>query len=141
MRDPGERRNEQSLYRGAETPATACGFLDGGGEMAERIRAHDWSSSPLGLMEMWPLSLRTALSSLLNSPLPHYLLWGPQFISFYNDAYIPMLGTRPRPLGNPFSDTERGIWSNIAPTITRAYEGKAGCSKDHLVSVLRDGFT
>jgi hypothetical protein len=34
MTDPGERKNEQSLYREAEKPATACGFLDGGGEMA-----------------------------------------------------------------------------------------------------------
>ena len=144
MTDPGERKNEQSLYREAETPATACGFLDGGGEMAERIRAHDWSSTPLGLMEMWPLSLRAALSSLLNCPLPNHLLWGPQFISFYNDAYIPMLGTGPHLLGNPFpdtgfSDTGGGIWSNIAPTITRAYEGEVSCFKDHPVSVLRNG--
>jgi PAS domain S-box-containing protein len=141
MTDPGERRNEQSLITEAETPATACGFLDGGGEMAERIRTHDWSSTPLGSMEMWPLSLRTALSTLLNCPLPNHLLWGPQFISFHNDAYIPMLGTGPRLLGSPFPDTRREIWSNIAPTVTRAYEGKAGRSKDHLVSVLRNGFT
>ena len=135
----GERKNERSLYRQAETPALALAFLDSGGEMAEQMRAHDWSSSPLGPMELWPPCLRTALSNLLKSPLPHFLLWGPQFSSIYNDACIPMLGTGPRLLGNPFPDGQRGIWGNIAPTVTRAYEGKASCFKDHPVSVQRNG--
>ena len=35
--------------------------LAGGGEMGALMRAHDWSSSPLGPPEGWPQSLRTAV--------------------------------------------------------------------------------
>jgi len=34
--------------------------LVGGGEMAKVIRPKDWSTSPLGPIERWPQSLRTA---------------------------------------------------------------------------------
>ena len=37
-------------------------FLAGGGEMGERTRAFDWSGTPLGPIDRWPQSLRTALS-------------------------------------------------------------------------------
>ncbi len=42
-------------------------FLAGGGEMSERIRGFDWSRTPLGSPEVWPQSLRTAVSILLPS--------------------------------------------------------------------------
>ncbi len=29
-------------------------WLDGGGLMAERIRNHDWATTPLGPLEHWP---------------------------------------------------------------------------------------
>jgi len=29
-------------------------FLDGGGEMGERIRQFDWSQTPLGAPQEWP---------------------------------------------------------------------------------------
>ena len=42
--------------------------LAGGGDMgAAMMRAHDWSSSPLGPVEKWPQSLRTSVSTCLNS--------------------------------------------------------------------------
>lgn len=42
-------------------------FLSGGGELGARIRAFDWSSMPLGPVERWPQSLRSAVSILLPS--------------------------------------------------------------------------
>ena len=42
-------------------------FLAGGGEMGDRIRAFDWSRTPLGSPERWPQSLRSVLSMLLPS--------------------------------------------------------------------------
>ena len=42
-------------------------FLAGGGEMGERIRAFDWSKTPLGPVASWPQSLRSAVSILLPS--------------------------------------------------------------------------
>ena len=40
-------------------PATSPSFLLGGGEMGERIRAHDWVASPLGDPADWPQPLTT----------------------------------------------------------------------------------
>src|SRR5512132_1525265 len=45
-------------------------FLAGGGEMGERTRAMDWSSSPVGPVAGWPQSLKTAVSICLGSRHP-----------------------------------------------------------------------
>jgi CheY-like chemotaxis protein len=46
-------------------------WLAGGGEMAQLIRRKDWSRTPIGRIENWPQSLRTAVSLCLasNSPM------------------------------------------------------------------------
>jgi len=51
------------------SPATpnSLDFLSGGGEMGERIRSHDWRSTPLGAPEGWPQSLKTAVRIMLTS--------------------------------------------------------------------------
>jgi hypothetical protein len=43
--------------------------LAGGGEMGALMRATDWSATPVGPVESWPQSLRTAISILLESKL------------------------------------------------------------------------
>src|SRR5215217_591412 len=53
-------------------------FLTGGGEMGARMRAHDWSLSPLGPPATWPQSLRTVVSLLLTSRFPMFMAWGPE---------------------------------------------------------------
>jgi len=68
------------------------GFLAGGGEMGERIRAFDWSKTPLGPVAHWPQSLRSATSILLPSKAQIVLFWGPDLITLYNDAYRPVFG-------------------------------------------------
>src|ERR1700742_1890167 len=72
-------------------------FLAGGGEMGALMRAHDWSSNPLGGPENWPQSLRTAVRLLLNTNHPMFIWWGPQLIQFYNDAYRQTLGPERHP--------------------------------------------
>jgi len=52
------------------------GFLSSGGEMAARIAAFDWTAS-LGPIAAWPQSLKTVTETLLRSPVPIVLLWGP----------------------------------------------------------------
>ena len=69
-------------------------FLLGGSEMAGRIRGFDWSGSPVGPIESWSPALRTMLGILLANRLPMLLWWGPCYISFYNDAYRPILGVK-----------------------------------------------
>jgi len=87
----------------AVSPATrskVASFLIGGGDMATLISAYDWSGTPLGALETWPQSLKTATAILLRSPVPIVMLWGEDGIMIYNDAYSVFAAERhPRLLG------------------------------------------
>jgi hypothetical protein len=48
------------------------------GETGALIRSIDWSRHPMGPIEGWPQSLRTALSICLGSDFPMALWWGPE---------------------------------------------------------------
>ena len=88
----------------------AEGFLSGGGEMGERIRALDWSDTPLGSPDKWPQSLRSVVGMMLPSSASICLFWGPEFVTIYNDAYAPVFGSKhPGMLGKP----ARIAWSEI----------------------------
>ena len=50
-----------TMKSNAAQPQGAANWLSGGGEMGERIRAFDWARSPLGPVETWPQSLKTAV--------------------------------------------------------------------------------
>lgn len=56
------------------------------GACGTRIAALDWSATPLGALEDWPVSLRTAVLTMLRSPVAMALLWGEAGIMLYNDA-------------------------------------------------------
>jgi PAS domain S-box-containing protein len=114
-------------------------FLTGGGRIADRIREHDWRSSPLGPIETWPHVLQYTLSSMLNSAFPTYLAWGPDLISFYNDAYRPILGIKPEALGRPFPEVWGESWDQIGPVTARALRGEASYLEDYTVTVNSDG--
>lgn len=65
-------------YDGDPAAADKTDFLTGGGEMGERMRAHDWSASPLGEPESWPQSLRAVVALMINSHYPMFVAWGPE---------------------------------------------------------------
>ena len=68
---------------------------------AERIRHHDWSSTPLGPLEAWPGVLKTTVALCLGSRFPQAVLWGDQLTTLYNDAFVQILGSKPLALGRP----------------------------------------
>ncbi|MDB5526732.1 MAG: hypothetical protein JWM58_4495 [Rhizobium sp.] len=69
-------------------------FLSGGGETAYLIESFDWSSTSLGPISTWPLSLKTACSILLRSPVPIVMLWAEDGYMLYNDGYSRIAGGR-----------------------------------------------
>ena len=69
-------------------------FLDGGGEMGARIRAHDWSTTALGSPDAWPQNLNMCLRIMLASRQPMWLWWGEELVNLYNDAYLPIIGSK-----------------------------------------------
>jgi hypothetical protein len=64
------------MHGRGDAGARRLDFLAGGGEIAARIRTHDWSGTPLGPIEGWPSCLRTALGLVFGSPFPMVLAWG-----------------------------------------------------------------
>lgn len=62
-------------------------FLAGGGELGRLIAGHAWETTPLGPIPTWPQSLKTTVSLIVRSQVPIVLLWGPDGVMIYNDAY------------------------------------------------------
>ncbi|HEX6528788.1 MAG TPA: hypothetical protein VF004_03155 [Burkholderiales bacterium] len=117
-------------------------FLAGGGEMGERMRALDWSRTPLGAPHTWPQSLRTALSIMLGSRYPMFLWWGASLVNFYNDGYIPVLGKRhPAALGANARELWAEIWDVVGPEAeTVMQSGAATWNERGLLVMERNGF-
>jgi PAS domain S-box-containing protein len=91
-------------------------FLAGGGEMGALIRAHNWTSTPLGAPEAWPQSLRTAVDIMLSSRYAMFVWWGHGLVNLYNDAYRPFLGKKhPNALGQSAREVWAEIWDLIGP--------------------------
>lgn len=69
-------------------------FLPEGKETSRLIREFDWAESPVGPIELWPQSLKTAINIALNAEIPIVMLWGREGILIYNDAYAVFAGAR-----------------------------------------------
>ena len=121
--------------------STDLSFLSGGGEMGERMRAFDWSSSPVGPAAQWPQSLKTAVSICIGSRYPIVLWWGnPEYTMFYNDGYIPVLGVTKHPgwLGRSGREAWKEIWSTVGPMLDSVFRtGEATWSEDLLLVMDR----
>ncbi|UZD93777.1 response regulator [Pseudomonas corrugata] len=100
-------------------------WLQSYGEMAERVRRHDWASTPLGLPAQWPDVLKTTVALSLASHFPQAIVWGPDLIMLYNDAFVPILGNKPDALGRRFDEVWREAWSEIGPIVQAAFDGQA----------------
>jgi PAS domain S-box-containing protein len=101
-------------------------FLADGGEMGARIRAFDWTKTPLGDPSGWPQALRSIVGVALGSKFPMFLAWGPELTFLYNDGYAEILGGKhPDALGRRFEDIWSEIWSDISPLVDRAMAGEA----------------
>lgn len=85
------------------------------GEMERLFRVFDWSATPIGSPEHWPVSWRNAVRIILDSSFPTAIGLGSQLIYFYNDAFIPLGGParHPSALGQPV----RVVWKEIYPDI------------------------
>ncbi|MEW6639197.1 MAG: PAS domain S-box protein [Pseudomonadota bacterium] len=115
-------------------------FPVGGGRMGAAIRTFAWSKAPLGAIALWPQSLRTAVDIVVHSPVPMCLLWGRMGVMLYNDAYIPIAGSRhPAILGRSVFET----WPEVADfnrrVIEAGFEGRAISFRDQHLVLHRHG--
>ena len=94
--------------------------------MRALCRALDWSTTALGPVATWSLSLRTIVQVILDSPTPMFLWWGPELTQIYNDAYRPSLGAsgrHPQALGMRGRECWTDIWEAIGPQIEQVMTG------------------
>src|SRR5271156_5685292 len=119
------------------------GFLAGGGEMGKRMRALDWTRTPLGAPAAWPQSLKTIVRVMLDSRYAMWMLWGPELTFFCNDAYLPTVGIkRDWVLGARSDKVWEEIWPDIGPRITHVLEnGEATWDEGLLLFLERSGFS
>ncbi|HEX2918589.1 MAG TPA: ATP-binding protein [Edaphobacter sp.] len=98
----------------------------GDSEMANLIRAFDWSTTPVGPIEEWEDVLLTTVNVMLASRHAMFLFWGDELVQFYNDAYRATFDDTQHPLalghqGRKFWNT---IWHIIGPQIDSVLRGE-----------------
>jgi PAS domain S-box len=108
--------------------------------MAQRVREYDWAATPLGPIRLWPMSLRMIVQTVLAHPVPSVVLWGPQLIQIYNDAYLSLMGIRhPAGLGRPTRECWPEAWHINAPIYERVWQGESVSLEDAHFCVMRSG--
>ena len=114
----------------------------GEGEMAQLIRAFDWSAGPLGSVATWSNTLVTTVNLLLASRHPMFLWWGPDLIQFYNDGYRPSIRAdkHPAAVGQRGMECWPEIWPIIGPQIDAVMaRGESTWNTNQLVPINRNG--
>src|SRR5262249_22005510 len=112
----------------------------GDSDMAGRMRALDWSATPLGPPETWPGDVQVAVRLCLTSGIAVLLFLGPELTMLYNDAYIPFLGENkhPRDLGRSGRECWSEIWASVGPMADSVYAtGRATRPSDFLMFFKR----
>ncbi len=107
--------------------------------MARRIRSHDWASTVLGPVEAWSSELRFAAAFVLDTSFPTALVWGPNLVTIYNDAFRPILGNKPEALGRSFAEVWSEAWAEIGPIAERALAGHSTYIEEYPLLINRAG--
>lgn len=123
------------------TISTPLDFLSGGGEMGERIRKFNWSTTPLGDPETWEQSLRTCVRIILTSAQPMFVWWGPSLNAIYNDSYAQIMGKKhPAGLGARAQDIWFEIWDQLVPKIKSVERNEGTYDESFFFLMERKGY-
>ncbi|WP_209021311.1 PAS domain-containing protein [Paracoccus ravus] len=112
----------------------------GGGVAGDLIRRLDWSETSLGPIEDWPQNLRVKVNSLVNSPIPQVLMWGPDHVMIYNDGYIDIAGSNhPRALGGRVDEIWPEIWDWNQRILIEGFKGEVQSFREQSMTLMRHG--
>jgi PAS domain S-box-containing protein len=116
------------------------GLIHGENQMAEFIRAHDWSATPLGPIEDWSEALLLSANLMLSCAFPSIVFWGEELVQLYNDRIIPLLAERhPSGLGQTAKECWWDAWHIVGPNLQRVMEGETVFYENVIVPIIRDG--
>jgi PAS domain S-box-containing protein len=117
-------------------------FIVGDSETVELIRAKDWASTPLGPIDAWPQDLRTMVRLCLASNFPISIIWGPDHIQVYNDAYRMFIcgDAHPAALGQSYRVTWVSAWPVVGEPFERALNGETSYLENQRMFLTRNGY-
>ncbi len=118
-------------------------IFPGSSEMAQQMRAFDWTRNELGPPENWPEALKTSVRIILTSRHPMFIWWGDKFINLHNDGYANFLHSKhPDALGKPACFVWPEIWHDlIVPRIEAVKHQDGGTFEESMPFVnLRRGY-
>ncbi len=121
--------------------ADAGTLFRGGGQAGDALRACDWSRTPLGPPAGWPASLRAHVRAMLHTRQATCIFWGPDYVNFYNDGFIPLLGEKhPHAMGQGARQVWSDAWPVVGELLDRVFShGEAVLFQEMLIPVVRAG--
>jgi signal transduction histidine kinase len=113
----------------------------GSGLMHDMVRTFDWSATPLGCISTRSHVMVSYVNHTLNAPLPVTLTWGPDYITFYNEAAIYSLGGKhPSALGRSYRHVFGEAWDFVGREMDDCFlRGKAAVHENVLTPVIKFG--
>lgn len=99
-------------------------LLAKGGNSGKKIISKDWTKNQIGPISGWPPELLVALGIILYSEIPMLILWGPELIFFYNDAYCDRATYKEKAAGNigmPVKEALPEIWKQLKTGVENVY--------------------
>jgi PAS domain S-box-containing protein len=116
-------------------------LITGNTEMAGRIRAHNWSKTPLGPIEGWSETLLATVNLMLHSPFPTILSWREEMVFLYNDAAISTLTVKhPKALGAYYRDVFHEAWDLVSADLEACfYRGQTAVRDNVFIPILFNG--
>ena len=96
---------------------------------------------PLGPIDAWPQVLRTTVTLCLASNFPISIIWGPDHIQVYNDAYRIICGdAHPAALGQSYRVTWVSAWPVVGEPFERALNGETSYLENQRMFLTRNGY-
>ena len=78
----------------------------------------------------------------LTSRFPIVIWWGKPLFMFYNDAFVPLMGSKHPGLMRPAQEVWAEVWSTVGPMLDSVLDsGEATFSEDLLLAMDRHGYT
>jgi PAS domain S-box-containing protein len=112
----------------------------GGGATGDLVRAFDWGATSLGPLAGWSAALRTTADIVLNAPVAMVLMWGPEHVMIYNDAYAEIAGARhPQALGGRVEQVWPEVWGWNREVLEAGLRGERSESRDTHLVLMRHG--
>src|SRR5580698_4092883 len=124
----------------SETPR-AVALIAGNSEMANRIRAFNWSQTPLGPVANWSETLLATVNLMLHSPFATILSWGSEMVFLYNDAAISTLTSKhPHALGGFYRDVFHEAWDLVSADLEGCLNrGETAVRDNMFIPILFNG--